>query len=99
MAGHRTEAAHAGDRALQHVDVPVADDHSAAPRQQRFCGRMPDATSSTGDHDGLTPDVVHADELYRCQLCRETSAAGSANAYRQCLTDRLNRLLEFVLCS
>jgi hypothetical protein len=36
---------------------------------------MPDATGSTGDHDGLTPDVVHVDGLYRCQKWRVTAPA------------------------
>ena len=49
------------------IDVPIADDHPRAPRQQRFSGRIPDATRGTGDDDGLTPDVVHVDGLYRCQ--------------------------------
>ena len=63
MARHRAEAAHPGDRAFENVDVPVADDHPCTPRQQRFRGRVPDATGSAGDDDGLTPDVVHVDDF------------------------------------
>ena len=42
---------------------------------------MPDATGSTGDHDGLIPDVVHADGLYRCQKWQGTTLPAPVARY------------------
>ena len=48
--------------------VAVADDHPRSAGQQRLGGRVSDAAGGAGDRDGLAPDVVHAAELYMCQV-------------------------------
>src|ERR1700733_5538276 len=63
MAAHLAQAADAGDRTLEHIQVPVADDHAGAAGQQRLRGCVPDSPGSAGDDDGLAPDVVHSTDF------------------------------------
>jgi hypothetical protein len=63
MTAHLSQAADAGDRALEHIEVPVTDDHAGTARQQRLRGRIPDAAGSAGDDDALAPDVVHSTDF------------------------------------
>src|ERR1700723_3290155 len=59
MTVHLSQAADAGDRALEHIEVPVTDDYAGTARQQRLSSRIPDAAGSAGDDNALAPDVVH----------------------------------------
>ncbi len=68
IARNRAELGQIGDGRFTKRDVAVADDHPRAPREQGLGGRISDAPCGAGDRDRLAPDVVHAAELYTCQV-------------------------------
>lgn len=67
----RAEIRELGDRRLLKGHVTITDDHSCAALEQSFGGGVADAPRGTGDGDRSSADVIHATELYTCQVCRE----------------------------
>ncbi len=68
VARNLPECAEPDDCRLLQRHLAVADDDASAAREKRFGGGISDAPSCAGDGDGLTADVVHAAELYTCQV-------------------------------
>jgi hypothetical protein len=77
IAGELAELGQIRDGRLLERHVTITDDHPGAAGQQRLRGGKADAAGGAGDRDGLAPDVVHAAELYTCQVLLEVPLSGN----------------------